>query len=471
MLGLGGYREDFKDIMRGRAVQDIISKFHNCQHSVDKFFQLDDSRIIGIYPTAKGVVYVEVSVGINGDVNINNIIRDDFCWEYEDINNVELNWVEALDGKKINHGKILAEQVKQILVREKWYNLPLTLCLPKKMTINYIIDLCYDLYQEELGVMAYWMAILQLGDDKIDVGEIRTCCSYRPEDREKTEVAIMREENLFNLYNGFHRAGLRLREITAYPQGGGEVGDALAINAQQLQSPLLNPQNFSEEDVIPAIFSTYTLVENVNKHLAFGGYERPSTDYRRIGVAIMTVVTAIYLFFLAIDLTMLYQTNNKLQQAETRLILLSNESRAYDDYEQMRLASNKREQSLMELSNISMPWYNLMVYLGTKTIVGVRLTGIKLADDFAYNRLLEDTIANLSKTDISNEQNEAEDNKSVKTVILHGIARNYEQISEYMQMLNEIDLFQDKVELLEATIDSNNQGLENIRFIIRAEII
>ena len=239
----------------------------------------------------------------------------------------------------------IAEQAAIELNRKGWQDIPLLYIVPEMEQVRYALNLPPGLNAEQQQEAAYWEL-----DDKLIAQGLSVenfACVYHASDESGNSCTItgVSKGYLQEAEESFVQAELNLADIV--PAGG--VMDYLRSQRRE--------------------------IEGFKKRQGAG------LAVKRILAAWFAVWLTAGLILLSADLLHYRQAYALAEQQEHELSLLSAEVQEMHALTVQTASIADREKKIQAFSSQSMPWYSLLVHLGTNTVQGVLLTGINVSAD------------------------------------------------------------------------------------------
>ena len=234
----------------------------------------------------------------------------------------------------------LAEQTALAMSRKGWQKIPLIYIVPETEQLSYVLNLPPGLDSSQRQEAAYWEFDGNLSAQGLSAENFACVCC--PDDETGSSCTI---------------TGVR----KGYLQ---EVTDIFA------QAELVLA------DIIPAAdVMTYL---NCKQREAAGFKRRPGAGLagRRILCCWFAMLLMMGALCLSVDIVHYWQASTLAEQQRNELAMLAAQQQEMQSLTTMAAGIAKREEKMQILNRQGLPWYSLLVHLGTNTTQGVSLVGV-----------------------------------------------------------------------------------------------
>ena len=282
-------------------------------------------------------------------------------------------------GASVTDVAAFASIVHTQLVQTGWEKLPLALALPaSEADIIEELDLPVPLMGLELRAAILWALRAVQNDKGADLPEsLQICCT--PLSGHATPrywAAGLDEARIGEYFTAFEHTGLRLRRLTICPPNGGMMATESAA-AREPRMPWEMGAS-DESELLPAIYAGLLLRPGSPEELYWSSRRVAFGCVRAHAAALIsTLAAALFLACVTTDIASYMSACYARDRAAEELNLRASEHVRMEEFSALHADAAQRGQIIAGLLTESRPLRALLVHLGSVTIDGVHILGIR----------------------------------------------------------------------------------------------
>ena len=263
------------------------------------------------------------------------------------------------------------------LRRAGWEKLPLALALPRTEAETEERTLPALLSGRELREALLW-ALRAEADEMGNVlsDDVGLVCMELPANESPRYWTARMDTSRINAYfAAFFGVGLRLCRLTVYPMGGNVLADEIEA-AREPRMPW--EMKGVEDGISPAIYAGLLVREGRPENLYWTAHRSLSDTFRTHAAELIAILaTALFLTGVGADIASYMAAGQARNRAAEELALRASERVQMEEFTALRADVARREQLLAAFSAESLPLTALLVHLGTMTVDGVHISGVR----------------------------------------------------------------------------------------------
>ena len=262
------------------------------------------------------------------------------------------------------------------LIRAGWEKIPLALALPLTEVDTEERELPVLLEGTELHAALLWA--LRAEEDETggkQRGDVRLCAvpmsNTTPHRYWMARMDASRIEKYFSVFTA---AGLSLRRLTVFPP----VTTPLEKEIEEARGPRMPWESAEDDALVPAVYAGLLVRKGMPVNLYWTTERSAVGSVCPYAAALIAVIaTGLFLANVTGDIAACMAERQARDHAVEELALRSSERARMKAFYALRANVAQHEQLLSAFTAESLPVRALLIHLGTMTVDGVRLTGVR----------------------------------------------------------------------------------------------
>ncbi|WP_303105722.1 PilN domain-containing protein [uncultured Mitsuokella sp.] len=272
------------------------------------------------------------------------------------------------------------------LARQGWQQEKIVCCLSTDKLRCFLLDLPRQMTQAECREAAYWEVDGRLMEEGLAAEDF--CLSWHlPEEGRAFALGVPRAD-VAHLEQQGRMEGLRICGwVTGIPEG---LTDMSADDLILQETLLEGRAGLREQDIPGASGAVGAALWGLGRPTPFvlglssqAGGQGPQLAWRRLAAAAAALTLMLLLVWGGFLGIRAWQARGSLQDAQKQLLALTLDRKAMQVLEAARQGTAARDTALRQLSKDAVPWYSLLLYLGSPplTVEGIWLQDVKPGRD------------------------------------------------------------------------------------------
>lgn len=298
--------------------------------------------------------YIVIRAGTDGNWNLRRYCLQDDCWLAGEAIGRQKDVLHGGDDVSLAD---LTEWTVMEMARRGWQDVPLLFVAPEDELIGYMLKLPPHLNLAQQHEAAFWELDDKLTAKGLRADDFACVCMPLAEDAREISCAIwgVRYAYLQELKAAFAAANVQLVDVIA----GGIVGDKMVSREQAVTAYLTDPEH----------------------RQGFCRHPSASLALARLAACWLLSLLLPLGIWAAVDVYNYEQSKAVAHMQAQELALLQPEKNEMAAALARCQSIEARERQIGSLQEKGVPWYSLLVHLGTNTCDGVFLTGITVRDN------------------------------------------------------------------------------------------
>lgn len=274
----------------------------------------------------------------------------------------------------------IAEEIALDLARAGWEQAPRVLIVPERYAQGFVFRLPPGAYESGAHNEAYWEMVAEIGGEP---DKARQLTPGMPLASGGYYISVIERSCIGTYTAAFNAAECELTNIVLGAPNAAELdrlaGEMLVEwQAEEMarRSAIVSEALYgglSYLAPVPTPPATCTLLERT-------AADAERYSYPRIAGALLALTFLVLLLLTGGELYNLHNINVENEQVRSELALKSPELKKMKLLEQVTRDTAQKEQILTQLTAENIPWYAMLVHLGTLTVDGVRLERLDLTN-------------------------------------------------------------------------------------------
>ena len=254
-------------------------------------------------------------------------------------------YTAAADCERLDCWQELVEQAALTISRKGWQAIPLLYIVPEKEQLSYALNLPPGLTREQQQEAAYWELDDKLLAQGLSAENFACVCSSNEAAGSSCTITGVSKGYLREVETAFSQAELYLA------------------------------------DIVPALGVMAYLNSSQREQAGFKGRSGAGWAVKHVLKAWLIFWLMVGIVVLSADLIHYRQAAVMAEKQQNELALLATEEQEMQSLTALAADIAAREKKIQIINQQAMPWYSLLVHLGTHTVAGVALMGVNVSAD------------------------------------------------------------------------------------------